>query len=130
VDLNLSGKTALITGSSRGIGSSIAKMLALEKAVVIVHGRDAAQAESVANEIAAAGGRAHVVVGDLTHDDEVEDLVGKAEALAGSIDILINNAGGSNGVKETWRDTQPCFMGVRLRSKCTCRTKSHDARAT
>lgn len=107
MDLSLSGKKALITGSSRGIGEAIARKLALEKAVVIVHGRDEAQAEKVANEIITLGGCAHVVVGDLTHDDEVQQLVEAAENLAGSIDILINNAGGSGGVKESWHDTQP-----------------------
>jgi len=107
VDLNLSGKKALVTGSSRGIGEAIVRKLALEKAIVIVHGRDEARAEKVANEIVSLGAIAHVVVGDLTHDDEVEQLLEKAQKLVGSIDILINNAGGSGGVKENWQDTQP-----------------------
>lgn len=107
MDLNLSGKTALVTGSSKGIGEAIVKKLAVEKAVVIVHGRDEAQARSVAAEIIALGSTAYVVVGDLTHDDEVQQLVETAQNLAGPIDILINNAGGSGGVKESWADTQP-----------------------
>jgi NAD(P)-dependent dehydrogenase (short-subunit alcohol dehydrogenase family) len=107
VDLNLSGKKALVTGSSRGIGEAIVKKLALEKAIVIVHGRDRAQAETVAREIIEQGAIAYVVVGDLTHDDEVEQLLTAAEHLAGPIDILVNNAGGSGGVKESWMDTQP-----------------------
>lgn len=106
MDLNLSGKKALVTGSSKGIGEAIVKTLAGKNAVVIVHGRDKVQAEKVANEIIALGGIAYVVVGDLTQDDEVQQLVDEAQQLAGPIDILVNNAGGSGGVKETWSDTQ------------------------
>lgn len=107
MDLKLSGKKALVTGSSKGIGEAIVRKLALEGAVVVVHGRDEALAEQVAADIIMRGGSAYVVVGDLTDEDEVRRLVDSAEKLAGPIDILINNAGGSGGVKETWKDTQP-----------------------
>lgn len=106
MDLNLSGKTALVTGSSKGIGEAIVKKLAAEHAVVIVHGRDRGQAERVASEIIALGATAYVVVGDLTHDDEVHQLLEAARNLAGPIDILINNAGGSGGLKESWTNTR------------------------
>lgn len=106
MDLQLDGKTALVTGSSKGIGAAIARKLAQEKATVFVHGRDRAQAERIANDIVEQGGRAHVVVGDLTHDDEVQNLLEQAETFAGAIDILVNNAGGSGGVKENWTNTQ------------------------
>lgn len=108
MDLNLSGKTALVTGSSKGIGEAIAKKLAAQNAVVIVHGRDKALAEKVAGEIIALGATAYVVGGDLTHDDDVQHLVETAQKLAGPIDILINNAGGSGSVKQSWADTQAC----------------------
>ncbi|ORY33681.1 putative 3-oxoacyl-acyl-carrier-protein reductase [Naematelia encephala] len=104
--LHLKGKKALVTGSSKGIGEAIARKLASEEAIVIVHGRDRSQAERVANDIVAQGGRAHVVIGDLTQDDEVESLVKQAEALVGTIDILVNNAGGSGGTVETWTTAQ------------------------
>jgi len=107
VDLKLNGKKALVTGSSKGIGEAIARKLALEGAVVVVHGRDEALAEQVAADIIMRGGSAYVVVGDLTDEDEVRRLVDTVEKLAGPIEILINNAGGSGGVKETWKDTQP-----------------------
>jgi NAD(P)-dependent dehydrogenase (short-subunit alcohol dehydrogenase family) len=106
MDLKLDGKKALITGSSKGIGEAIARKLALEKAIVIVHGRDKALAEKVANDIIAKGGRAHVVLGDLTDDGEVRRLVEEAGQLAGPIDILVNNAGGSGEVKESWATTR------------------------
>jgi 3-oxoacyl-[acyl-carrier protein] reductase len=88
MDLKLDGKVALITGSSKGIGEAIARGLAGEKAIVVVHGRDRSQAEMVAYNISAHGGRAYVVVGDLTIDDDVQRLVNEAQALAGPIDIL------------------------------------------
>lgn len=78
MDLQLSDKTALVTGSSKGIGKAIAVALAREGASVIVHGRDRAQAERVMNAIIANGGRAYAVLGDLTLDDAVERLVGEA----------------------------------------------------
>ena len=107
MNLSLSGKTALVTGSSKGIGEAIVKKLALEQAVVIVHGRDKAHAAKVANEIIELGGQAYVVVGDLTRDEEVQQLLEAAQKLVGPIDILVNNAGGSGGVKQGWNDTQP-----------------------
>ncbi|AYG67237.1 MULTISPECIES: SDR family NAD(P)-dependent oxidoreductase [unclassified Rhizobium] len=106
MDLKLDGKTALITGSSKGIGEAIARGLAREKAVVVVHGRDRTQTERVAQDIIAEGGRAHAVLGDLTIDDDVRRLVDEAQALAGPIDIAINNAGGS-GDAEDWTSSRP-----------------------
>lgn len=106
MDLKLDGKTALITGSSKGIGEAIARGLAREKAIVIVHGRDRAQTERVAQDIITEGGRAHAVVGDLTIDDDVQRLIDEAQALAGPIDIVINNAGGS-GDAEDWTNSRP-----------------------
>jgi NAD(P)-dependent dehydrogenase (short-subunit alcohol dehydrogenase family) len=106
MDLKMHGKRALITGSSKGIGKAIARVLAREGAIVIVHGRDQEKAESVASSIIAQGGQAHSVVGDLTQDDAVERLVTEAEELAGAVEILVNNAGGSAGTRENWENTQ------------------------
>ena len=105
MDLKLDGKTALITGSSKGIGEAIARGLAREKVVVVVHGRDRTQADRVAEAILREGGHAHVVTGDLTIDADVQQLVDEAQALAGPIDIVINNAGGS-GDTEDWTNTR------------------------
>lgn len=106
MDLKLSGKTALVTGSSKGIGEAIARGLAREQAIVIVHGRDRAETKRVAQEITADGGRAHTVTGDLTVDEEVNRLLDEAQALAGHIDIVVNNAGGS-GEPEDWTTSRP-----------------------
>ncbi|MEG3088164.1 SDR family NAD(P)-dependent oxidoreductase [Sphingomonas sp. PB4P5] len=104
MDLQLNHKTALVTGSSKGIGEAIAMALAREGAAVVVHGRDQEQARRVVNAIVASGGRAHAVLGDLTQDDAVERLVAEAQEAVGAIDILVNNAGGS-GPKNDWGST-------------------------
>jgi 3-oxoacyl-[acyl-carrier protein] reductase len=107
MDLKLHGKHALVTGSSKGIGEAIARVLAREGAIVIVHGRDWEKTERVTSSIIAQGGQAHSVVADLTQDDAVERMVEAAEQLVGTINILVNNAGGSGGKKESWDATQP-----------------------
>ncbi|MFJ5486122.1 SDR family NAD(P)-dependent oxidoreductase [Hansschlegelia beijingensis] len=106
MDLQLGGRTALVTGSSKGIGEAIARTLAREGAVVVVHGRDAAQTRRAAENIVEGGGRAHAVLGDLTEEMAVESVVREAENLAGPIGILVNNAGGSSPGREDWSNTR------------------------
>jgi 3-oxoacyl-[acyl-carrier protein] reductase len=92
MDLQLTGRRALVTGSSSGIGEAIARMLAEEGSAVVVHGRNRARAEKVAVDINAAG----VAIGDLSTDEGAEAVHEAARAaLGGHIEILINNAGGS-----------------------------------
>jgi 3-oxoacyl-[acyl-carrier protein] reductase len=106
MDLQLNGKVALVTGSSKGIGEAVANGLAQEGATVIVHGRDKNATEQVRDQIVSAGGHAHCVTGDLTVDEEVTAMVAEAQRLGGAIDILINNAGGS-GPGEDWSNASP-----------------------
>ncbi|WP_113408741.1 SDR family NAD(P)-dependent oxidoreductase [Hyphomicrobiales bacterium] len=106
MDLKLDGKIALVTGSSKGIGEGVAKGLAREGAIVIVHGRNKTSTEEVAHDIVTQGGRAYAVFGDLTNDDDVEGLVNDAQAFVKPVEILINNAGGS-GEPEDWSTTRP-----------------------
>jgi 3-oxoacyl-[acyl-carrier protein] reductase len=103
--LKLDGKIALVTGSGKGIGEGIAKGLAREGAIVIVHGRNKTSTEEVAHDIVAQGGRAYSVFGDLTNDDDVQGLVNDAQAFVKPVEILINNAGGS-GEPEDWTTTR------------------------
>jgi NAD(P)-dependent dehydrogenase (short-subunit alcohol dehydrogenase family) len=105
MDLKLEGKIALVTGSSKGIGEGIARGLAREGVVVIVHGRNRAKAEEVALDIVAEGGRAYVVTGDLTRKDDVQRLIADALAFERPVEILVNNAGGSGGT-EDWATTR------------------------
>ncbi len=104
MDLQLQGKRALVSGSSVGIGETIARLLADEGVTVAVHGRDADRARRVAASIGESGGTAVVVTGDLTDDAAVIDIVAQSERLLGGVDILVNNAGGS-GEKHAWEET-------------------------
>ena len=88
---DLNGKNALVTGASGGIGSAVAKALASRGATVVLTGRRQEALEAVATEI---GSSAHVVVADLGTAEGADALMAQAaEAVGGSIDILINNAG-------------------------------------
>ena len=104
MDLQLTGKRALISGSSIGIGETIARILAEEGVAVAIHGRDADRAQAVAASITSRGGSAVVVTGDLTDDDAIAKIITDSEHLLGGVDILVNNAGGS-GEKYVWEAT-------------------------
>ncbi|RZA21562.1 MAG: SDR family NAD(P)-dependent oxidoreductase, partial [Proteobacteria bacterium] len=130
MDLKLVGKTALVTGSSKGIGEAIARTLAREGAAVVIHGRDPALVGRVAAGIVADGGRAHAVSGDLTHDDAVDQLVKDARDQAGPIGILVNNAGGSAGSRETWNSSDPAaWMAAYDRNVLAALRALHDGDA-
>jgi NAD(P)-dependent dehydrogenase (short-subunit alcohol dehydrogenase family) len=102
---NLSGKTALVTGASRGIGRASALALAKLGAQVLVHyGRARGEAEAVAKEIRDAGGRAEIVAADLAAPDGAHALARQVRAIVGDrLDILVANAGVSKAatIEET-----------------------------
>ena len=92
--MNLEGKVAVVTGSSRGIGAAIARKLAAAGArVVINHRQSGEQAQEVADAIAAAGGEAIVVPADVGDYEQAQALVKAAIEAFGRLDILVNNAG-------------------------------------
>lgn len=93
MDLYLTGKRALVSGSSSGIGAECARRLAQEGCLVVVHGRDCKRAEQTATDIRAAGGQAAVTVGDLETDEGADQVANGALQAFGGIDILVNNAG-------------------------------------
>jgi 3-oxoacyl-[acyl-carrier protein] reductase len=93
MDFELSGRVALVTGSYRGTGSGIARILAAEGAAVAVHGFEEGQADPVVDGITAAGGKAVAVQGDLLHDAGAARLSEQVEAKLGPVDILVNNYG-------------------------------------
>jgi 3-oxoacyl-[acyl-carrier protein] reductase len=92
---DLHGRKALVTGSSRGIGASIARLFAERGAAVVVHGRDAGATGRVTAQIDQAGGQALAVVADLTRPEEVEAMRDTIEERRGPLDILVANAGGN-----------------------------------
>ena len=90
---SLAGRTALVTGATRGLGRAFARALAEAGADVVIHGRDAGLAEEVRAEVESLGRAAHVVLGELTSRSTVDEIVHEAVSRAGGIDVLVNNAG-------------------------------------
>jgi NAD(P)-dependent dehydrogenase (short-subunit alcohol dehydrogenase family) len=86
---NLTGKTALVTGATAGIGYAIAQQLAAEGADVIVHGRNAERGAKAVQAIENAGGNARFIAADVSDAADVRRLADEA----GAVDILVNNAG-------------------------------------
>jgi len=96
MDLQLKGKTALVTGTSQGIGRCIAKMLAAEGVRLCIAARRKNLLEELSKEIVAAGGIAPAIVEtDIMQEGAPQKLADTARAALGHIDILVNSAGGS-----------------------------------
>ncbi|WP_300667262.1 SDR family oxidoreductase [Desulfoluna sp.] len=92
VSVSLKGKVAIVTGASRGIGESIALLLAEAEAEVVLVSRKIEGLEEVKAKIEAAGGKAHAVACNTGHLDQIEHLMGEVKRLCGRLDILVNNA--------------------------------------
>ncbi len=90
--INLSGRIAIVTGASRGIGRATAKRLAAAGAEVVAAARGD-HARTTVEEISAAGGRAHLATLEVTDRESIDRLVSETIGRSGRIDILVNNAG-------------------------------------
>ena len=100
MDLQLKGKTALVTGASMGIGRAIAKSLALEGVKLCITARRGELLEELSKEIVATGGEVpYIVLQDMMDEDAAKRLCEAALAGLGRIDILVNSAGGSQVLK-------------------------------
>ena len=102
---NPNGKTALITGSTDGVGRVVAKRLGEDGWRVLVHGRDRERGERVAAEIKDAGGTADLLAADLSSLAEVRRLAGSVQQATRRLDLLINNAGIGSGGPQGTRQT-------------------------
>ena len=92
--ISLEGKTALVTGSSRGIGQAIAESLAADGAAVVInYARNKQPAEAVVNNILGKGGKAIAVQADISKPAEASRLFSEAEKAMGRLDIVVANAG-------------------------------------
>ena len=90
--VKLQGKAAIVTGSGQGVGRGIALALAAEGASVALMGRTGAKVERVAAEIAARGGTALPIEGDVTRPQDIESALATTIGTFGRLDILVNNA--------------------------------------
>jgi NAD(P)-dependent dehydrogenase (short-subunit alcohol dehydrogenase family) len=90
--MNLQGRTALITGASRGLGAALAHSLAGRGARVVLVARGERELEDVAHAIRSAGGEAFAVPGDVGDKTAIHRIAGVATAVAGPIDLLVHNA--------------------------------------
>lgn len=122
--LDLSGKVALVTGASSGIGAATAIALAAQGAsVAINYNRNEAGAKQVHEQITAAGGKAILIQADVTKTADIKTLVERTTSELGAIDILINNAGSlverqklMDITEERWDD----IMNLNLKSVLFC----------
>ena len=99
--IDLSGRVALVTGASSGLGTQFAKTLAASGCGVVLAGRRVERLKTLRAEIEASGGDAHVVTLDVTDLHSIKAAVAHAETEMGTIDILINNSGVSTTQKIT-----------------------------
>ena len=121
--IDLTGKSALVTGGARGIGRACCLMLARAGASVAVNYRvESPSANLLVDEIEGAGGEAFALAADVTKRDESEMLVDETVARFGSIDILVNNAGiwKSSPIEEMSDGEWDEMIGVNLRGTFNC----------
>jgi NAD(P)-dependent dehydrogenase (short-subunit alcohol dehydrogenase family) len=90
---DLSGRVAIVTGSTKGIGKAIAEAMAAHGAKVVISSRKAPACEEVARQIREAGGEAIAVPCNVSHKDQLERLVAETRRRLGAIDVLVANAG-------------------------------------
>ncbi len=89
----LDGKTAIVTGGTRGIGAAVAALLAEHGAAVVVSGRDAARLHNAVQELEERGASVHGVMADAAKREDADRLVEAAKERYGRLDLLVNNAG-------------------------------------
>ena len=106
MDLGIAGRSAVVTGASRGLGRAIAEALAAEGAKVTLVARGGDTLEQTAAALRASGATVHTVSADVTNAADCERVIAEAVAAHGGLDILVNNAGGTAAADELearWR---------------------------
>jgi NAD(P)-dependent dehydrogenase (short-subunit alcohol dehydrogenase family) len=122
MELGLTGRRAVVTGGSKGIGLEVAKELVREGASVAICARNADEVAAAAEELRALGGKVHDQVVDVTVPEQVTDFIAAAAEALGGIDILVNNAGAAHpGTFETLTDEDwHGDLDVKLFSQIRC----------
>ncbi|WP_296700328.1 gluconate 5-dehydrogenase [Algoriphagus sp.] len=93
VNFDLTGKTALVTGATHGLGMAMAKALAMQGATLVVNGHTPSKMEKALKEYEASGVLVHPFLFNVSDEQEVQDSISKIEMEIAPIDILVNNAG-------------------------------------
>jgi len=109
----LAGKVAIVTGASRGIGRAISVALAREAATVVLAARSIQKLQETADQVTKAGGKADIVVTELTEEESIKSLVKVTNEKFSRLDILVNNAGVTHSARleETaTEDWQRCMQ--------------------
>ncbi len=122
MDLGLRGKTAVVTGASRGLGRAMALRLAREGCNLVVCARSREELGQAASEMRRLGIAAHDIALDLTQDDAPEHLIAEAESRLGRLDVLINNVGGNRrkAFEETTDEDWEAVLDINLRVHVRC----------
>jgi NAD(P)-dependent dehydrogenase (short-subunit alcohol dehydrogenase family) len=95
----LTSKVAIVTGASRGIGRAVSVALAQEAATVVLAARSIRKLQETADKVTEAGGKAEIVVTELTEEESIKNLVKVTHEKFGRLDILVNNAGVTHSAK-------------------------------
>ncbi len=109
----LASKVAIVTGASRGIGRAISVALAQEAATVVLAARSIRKLQETADQVTKAGGKAQIVVTELTEEESIKNLVKVTNEKFSRLDILVNNAGvthSANLEETTTEDWERCMQ--------------------
>ena len=114
----LAGKVAIVTGAGRGIGRAISIALAQEAATIVLAARSSDTLQEAADQVTQAGGKAHVVVTELTDEQSIKNLVRETRERFSRLDILVNNAGITHSalLEETATEDWERLMWVNARA--------------
>ena len=117
--MRLAGKIALVTGAGKGIGRTIALVLAREGCELVVNDIDVEPMDHVVEEIKKMGGRSVAIAADVCNQHQVSSMMDECVKTLGRIDILVNNAGGSLGTPaklgEVMEDHRDLVIDVNLK---------------